>query len=129
MFCIKCGKEIANGASFCPICGASQNTTAPSSIANNNNYSAPTNNVPVKKARYNTMCILGLVISCISLVLNFWGLVGIAGTVLSTIGLTTYKDRNENGKAQAIIGLCIGIFSIFYGFYSVLQCASAFSAL
>lgn len=67
------------------------------------------------------MCIVGLVISCISLLLNFWGLVGIAGTVVSVIGLNSCKQKNENGKALAIIGIVIGVFSILYGLIAILS--------
>ena len=67
------------------------------------------------------MCIIGLVISGISLLLNFWGLAGIAGTIVSVIGLLSCKQKNENGKALAIIGLVIGAFSVFYGMFAILS--------
>lgn len=67
------------------------------------------------KAPYNTMCIVGLVVSGISLLLNFFGIVGIAGTILSVIGLINCTQKKENGKAVAIIGIVIGSFSILYG--------------
>lgn len=116
MFCYNCGREIQEGSAFCPVCGASQQRTTPPPV-----YENPTNPTVVKKAPYNTMCIVGLVISAISLLLNFFGLVGIAGTIVSTIGLMNCKKNNENGKAHAIIGICIGVFSIFYGVYALLS--------
>lgn len=75
----------------------------------------------VRKAQYNIMCIVGLVVSCISLLLNFWGLVGIAGTIISVIGLTNCTRRNENGKILAIIGIVIGVFSIIYALVVLLS--------
>jgi len=69
------------------------------------------------KAPYNTLCVVGIVISGISLLLNFWGIVGIIGTVLSVAGLLDCQKRNENGKALAIIGIVIGIYSILYAIY------------
>lgn len=65
---------------------------------------------------YNKMCTIGLVVSCISLFLNLWGFVGLAGTILSIIGLISRSKRNERGKAQAIVGIVIGVCSIIYAF-------------
>lgn len=69
---------------------------------------------------YNIICIIGLIISCISLLLNFWGIVGIAGTIVSVIGLLNCKQKNQNGAALAIIGIIIGVFSILYGVFTLL---------
>lgn len=121
MFCINCGKEIQDGSAFCPECGANQQAVTSASVSNAINNENPTNSTIVQKAPYNTMCIIGLVISSISLLLNFWGLVGIAGTIVSTIGLTSCEQKNENGKGLAIIGIAIGVFSIFYGLFAILS--------
>lgn len=121
MFCVNCGKEISDGSTFCPGCGAAQQGTTPPPTSNIGNYANPVNQSAVKKAPYNMMCIIGLVISGISLLLNFFGLVGIAGTIVSVIGLTSCKQKNENGKALAIIGIVIGVFSILYGLIAILS--------
>lgn len=121
MFCSNCGKEIKDGATFCPECGAAQQGTTPPPTSNVGNYAAPTSQSTAQKAPYNMMCIVGLVISGISLLLNFWGLVGIAGTIVSVIGLNSCKQKNENGKALAIIGIVIGVFSILYGLIAILS--------
>lgn len=115
MYCINCGKEIDDGASFCPACGAAQKPTATSSNATHTNQST------VQKAPYDTMSIVGLVISGISLLLNFWGIVGIAGTIVSVIGLINCNQKNKNGKIFAIIGIIIGGWSIIYGVISLLS--------
>ena len=126
MFCRNCGKEITDGTAFCPECGAAQNGTTqnasqePPTISNAA-YSNPTNQSEVKKVPYNTMCIVGLVVSGISLLLNFFGIVGIAGTILSVLGLMDCKKKNENGKALAIIGIVIGVFSIIYGLVAIMS--------
>lgn len=99
MFCINCGKEITDNSVFCPECGVAQKK------------------INIKRVPYNTMCILGIVVSCISLLLNPYGLVGIAGTVLSVLGLIECKKKNENGKALAICGILLGISSILYVLY------------
>lgn len=115
MFCSNCGKEIKDGATFCPECGTAQQVTTPPPTSNVGNYATPTSQPTVQKAPYNTMCIVGLVISCISILLNFYGLVGIAGTIVSVIGLNSCKQKNENGKALAIFGIVIGVMSIIQG--------------
>lgn len=120
MFCTNCGKEIQEGSAFCPECGATQQGATPP-VTNAGGYSNPTSQPVVQKVPYNTMCIIGLVISGISLLLNFWGLVGIAGTIVSVIGLLSCKQKNENGKALAIIGIIIGVCSIFYGLFAILS--------
>lgn len=120
MFCSNCGKEINNDVSFCPECGASQKAVTATS-SNTGSYSTPVNQPVMQKAPYNTMCIVGLVISGISLLLNFWGLVGIAGTIVSVLGLTSCQQKNENGKALAVIGIIIGVFSIIYGLLGILS--------
>ena len=120
MFCTNCGKEIQDGSAFCPECGATQQGATPS-VTNAGSYSNQTNQPVVQKVPYNTMCIVGLVISGISLLLNFWGLVGIAGTIVSVIGLSSCKQKNENGKALAIIGIVICVYSIFYGVFTILS--------
>lgn len=121
MFCTNCGKEIQEGAVFCPECGATQQGATPPPVSNVGSYANPTSQSTVQKAPYNTMCIIGLVISAISLLLNFWGIVGIAGTIVSVLGLQSCKQKNENGKALAIIGIAIGVFSIFYGVIAILS--------
>jgi len=119
MFCINCGKEIPEGSAFCPECGVTQHDTAPQN-SYTGSFSSPTNQPTVQKAPYNVMCIIGLVISGISLLLNFWGIVGIVGTIISVVGLSHCKQKNENGKAFAIIGIVIGVFSILYAMFSLI---------
>lgn len=121
MFCSNCGKEIKDGATFCPECGAAQQGTTPPPTSNVGNYATPTSQSTVQKAPYNTMCIVGLVISCISLLLNFWGLVGIAGTVVSVIGLNSCKQKNENRKGSCNNRYCNWCISILYGLIAIFE--------
>lgn len=120
MFCSKCGKEISDGTVFCPECGAAQQGAVqnePQTMPQNMQggfYGYGANQPVAKREPYNMMCILGLVISGISTLLDFWGIVGIAGTVVSVIGLISCTRKNERGKVLAIIGIVIGAFSILY---------------
>lgn len=119
MFCATCGKEIVDGSAFCPKCGAAQQGPTSPPVSNTGNNANPVSQSTVQKAPYNPMCIIGLVISGISLLLNFYGLVGIAGTIVSVIGLISCEQKNENGKALAIIGIVIGVLSIFYALFVI----------
>ena len=120
MFCNKCGKEIKEGSAFCSECGKkNEGVVLPTS--NVCSYASSTNQSAVQKTPYNVMCIIGLVISGISLLLNFWGIVGIAGTIVSVFGLLDSKRKNENGNTLAIFGIVIGVFSIFYGLFTILS--------
>ena len=114
MFCTNCGKELVNGSTFCPKCGATQQEPTPPSVSNTGKRANAVNQTVVQKAPYNTMCIIGLVISGISLLINFWGLVGIAGIIVSVIGLIGCKQRNEHGKTLAIVGIIVGTVSVIY---------------
>lgn len=75
----------------------------------------------IQNAPYNTMCILGMVISCISLFLNFWGIAGIDGVIISVVGIMQTQRKQENGKILAIIGIIIGCYSIFYAFNAIMK--------
>ena len=111
MFCKNCGVKLEENARFCPNCGANQKEETV--IENRQAEYTP----EYKKApSYNTMAIVGFVISLISLFLNFFGLVGIAAVITSVIGLNKINTSYENGKALAIIGIVIGAASVLYGF-------------
>ena len=116
MFCSKCGKQISDGSTFCPVCGAQLNAPGASNAPNASSYNAAQQ---TREPRLNTMCLVGFVISCISLLLNFFGLVGIAGVIVSTIGMTGCNRNGEKGKGLAITGIIIGIFSIFYALFAM----------
>lgn len=111
MFCKQCGKEIEDDANFCIHCGVTINDRAPSQTTVNNSGNT------VQKASYNTMSIIGLIVSIISFFINFWGIVGIAGVILSVIGLIQISQKHENGRALAIIGIIFGGINVFYAFY------------
>ena len=105
MYCKDCGAELKDDALFCDKCGKSINKeTATKS----------------KSQTTNILSIIGVVVSGISLFLNFWGLVGIAAVVISSIALIQINKSHEKGKGMAITGIAIGGLSIFYAFIMIL---------
>ena len=66
----------------------------------------------------NGFAIAGFIVSLCSLIINFGGIVGLVGTILSGVGLAHVKTKGK-GKGFAIAGLIIGIISIVYGIYSI----------
>ena len=113
MFCVHCGKEIPEGSTFCPECGKSQQESADTVEETRITQPAST---PLKKAKYNTLCIVGIVVGIISWFLNFWGITGIAAVVISVLGLANCKQKNENGRILAILGIVSGGFNILYAY-------------
>ena len=130
MFCLKCGKQIPEESVFCPFCGAQQGAGAQESVAREPagaapaaqntaeaaqaraDYASPVNQSPIRKAQYNLLCILGLVISLISLVFNYFGLVGLGGIIVSVIGLVLCNRRTENGRILGALGVLFGAVSV-----------------
>lgn len=126
MFCIKCGKEIPANSAFCPFCGSSQSGDAPAqgesadqercggqdTVAAPDGYAQPINQSPIRKAQYNLLCILGLVISLISLVFNYFGLVGLGGIIVSVIGLVQCNRKRENGRIMGVLGVFFGAVAV-----------------
>ena len=98
MFCRTCGAEIRDGSKFCSECGAAQQDVTSSPNANTRNHIPPINQlnqVTVEKAPYNMMCIIGLILSLFSLLFNLFALLGMAGIIVSVIGLMTCQQKNE----------------------------------
>lgn len=84
---------------------------------NNSNNSQGTN---------NGLATAGFVVSICSLLINFAGIVGLIGAILSGVGLSKVKSTGK-GKGLAIAGLIIGIISVIYGIYSIFNAAAILS--
>ena len=76
----------------------------------------------------NGLAIAGFVVSICSLFINFGGIVGLIGTILSAVGLSKVKSTGK-GIGFAIAGLIMGIISIIYGIYSFFNAAAILSTL
>ena len=140
MYCIKCGKEIPDNSLFCSFCGSRQDGStreeqgaAPSAntagsagagmnaAQNGAAYDRPINDSPIRKAQYNLLCILGLVISAISLFFNYFGLVGLGGIIVSVIGIVLCGRRKENGRILGVLGVFLGAFSLIYAIMAMVR--------
>ena len=71
--------------------------------------------------KINSLALAGFITSIISLFLNFWGIVGIVGVVLSSVGLAQINSKKEHGSGLAISWIIIGVFSILYAFYIIVS--------
>lgn len=88
MFCKNCGKEIIDGAVFCPYCGA--NVNAPEPVAR-----------PAKSgALDNPVAIVGLVLAFI---------IPLAGLICSCIGYKKAKYEGYANREFALAGIIISI--------------------
>lgn len=85
--CNNCGHEETRKGKFCPNCGM------PYQIVK-------------EQKEMNTMCIVGFVLSFFC---NFIGL------ILSIIGLSDAKKKNQSGEGFAIAGIIISSFSLLFG--------------
>lgn len=80
----------------------------------------PAYDVPQPKAKINPLILAGFITACVSLLINLWGLVGIAGLVLSIMGYHQTAGTTENGRGFAIAGIVIGAFSVLCGFATLI---------
>lgn len=64
------------------------------------------------------LAIAGFVVSIASLFVNFFGLVGVVGLVLSAIGKSQINRDGTGGGKLATAGIVIGILSVVYGLIS-----------
>lgn len=127
--CPYCRSEIVSGQVYCNVCqkpisaffsntqmNRAMTNSEPTTVSYQNpDYMNRQNNSyiqPMKNSSYNIMCIIGFAMSMVSLFLNFLGLVSIAGTILSIVGVVQCGKSNEKGKGFAIAGIIIGIISI-----------------
>ena len=114
-FCVNCGAELKEGSDICLNCGK---------MINNQNTTSVIDSNPISKT--NGLAIAGFVVSLCSLLINFAGIVGAVGTILSSIGLAQLKKKNEKGFGLALTGIIVGAFSILYGIYSIINLVSIF---
>lgn len=98
-YCTHCGAELLDEAVLCPKCGCwcdkevSTTTTEVTEIP-----------------KLNVRALVGFILALVSVIpyINIFGMISIAGVILSSIGLSQINiDRRYTGKAFAIVGLAV----------------------
>lgn len=102
MFCKTCGKEVNDNAVICPNCGCS--------LKNESVYAEVKNDVK----KINVMCLVGFILSMASLLIALYGIVAIAGLVLSIVGVVQTNRTGERLKGLGIAGIIVAIVSLVY---------------
>ncbi len=111
-FCVNCGAELKDGGDICLKCGK---------LVNGENTPASTTTTSNTTTKTNSLALAGFIVSLCSLIINFAGIVGAVGTILSSIGLAKLKKNNEKGFGFALTGIIIGAFSIIWGIWSIIN--------
>ena len=127
-FCMKCGKKIPINATFCPICGATQETTSATEGQNQNTDAPEKNNQPKRPERDNMWTALKLGVQQtftwsqrISRPQYWWlylDLVLISFILNITLGTKIYSDPLQTGILHTILLL---IYSALSTWISVMQ--------
>jgi len=102
MFCKICGKEVNEKAVICPHCGS---CIGEIEIAYNKATS---------ERKVNILCIIGFVLSLVSLLIALFGIVAIASLVLSIIGVVQTNKNGERLKGLGIAGIIVSAGSLIY---------------
>lgn len=106
--CEHCGFETTETEkNFCPNCGAQLvNDTSVNQVSVQPAVQQNQQVVQLQSKKTNAMCIAGFIFSFIF---------AIIGLILSIIGMTQAKKKNENGRGFAIAGIIISIINIILG--------------
>lgn len=111
-YCKHCGKEIDDKAVVCIYCGCATNDTEVSSGNVQHSKSSDNNS--------NMMSVVGLVISCVSLIVALFGTVAIGGIIVSTIGLVKSKQKERRRKRNGYRWYnCRWSFFNLYGYCTI----------
>ena len=111
MFCQKCGKELPDGSSFCPYCGAHTNVSS-----NNSSFGYYANKINEESKKYNVWAIAGFAVAAVSFFLpGFFTLItGISALVMSIYAAKQIKVTGEKGNVFAILGIVFGATFMLY---------------
>ncbi len=110
MFCKNCGKEMEEGTTFCPNCGAAQSNDSPQPNA----YASPaTHPMDAKSGGFAFLCFLFPVV----------------GLILYLVWKDSMPLRASSCGKGAIVGVIVGfVFGILYGIIIALAVGSQVSA-
>lgn len=136
--CIECGKEISSNATSCPHCGNPMKSNEKNMdrvcehcgglVANNATSCVHCEKkLDINKAKYiekkktNTLSIIGFIFGGISFFIDFFALLGITAVILCTVGSVQIKNKKESGMFYAVFGFLLGIVSIGYTIYRIVE--------
>lgn len=125
MFCKQCGKEIEDGSSFCPFCGANQAADAQASQQaqqTQQTYQAPYNNNPYNQPYYQAPKPQESGAG--------WGVLGFFFPIVGLILFLVWKDDHPARSKGAGIGALVSVILyvvaiIFYVIIFVIAAGSA----
>ena len=120
MFCRNCGKEINDDVSFCPNCGCPARM-----VEKNQQYY----DYEERLGKYETFSLAGFIISLLSIIITFFGIMPIISLALSMIGLKHANQMEQTYKILGIIGVIISFFIIVLTIYYTLLGYSFLSAI
>lgn len=106
-YCTHCGAELLDEAVLCPKCGCWVNSVATS----------PTTEIK-EELKTNVCALIGFILSLVSIcmIVNLFGLLSVAGLVLSIVGLVQICKRgNQKGKRRAIAGIVVSAIFLIDG--------------
>lgn len=68
--------------------------------------------------KHNGLSIAGFVVSCCSMVINLYGIVGLVGLILSAVGRNQAKQNGQK-TGLATAGIILGVIGLVYGLIMV----------
>lgn len=131
--CSECGKQVSDRAKSCPNCGnpIMYESDRVCEHCGGSVYDNATicvhcgkeikETIRVPKKKTNTLASAGFVIGFISMIIDVFAILGILAVVLSTIGSVQIKNNNESGAFYAFLGFILGLISIGYTVYKILN--------
>lgn len=136
--CNECGKDVSENAASCPNCGnpIKVQTKGYDRICEhcggllNNNETVCIHcekKLDPKKAKYvakkktNILSVIGFMFGGISFFIDYFGLLGITAVILCSVGSVQIKNNNESGMFYAVFGFLLGLGSIGYTIYRIIE--------
>lgn len=122
-FCIKCGKELATGATFCQYCGAEQTKLEDEILEVNENNSdediSPKNTTPIEEDK-NTESFRSIVSPTIRLIFGIIFIVVAAIALFQSFAVMTaysiggYSEGSASGAAGILVSLLMLVLGIIF---------------
>ena len=117
MYCSNCGKEVDDNAVVCIECGSLIKKEEVKNLT-----------TTTEKRNINILCIVGFVVSILSWFITLFGIVAIAGLVLSILGTVQAKRNYERLIGLGIAGIIISSACLIYVFYWLVILGILFNA-